>query len=103
MNKRSLLGINEHCEQGHNEAASQNTVTEIDSSSLVLQQGVSAVNKRSLLDINEHCEQGHNEAASQNTKSIGEVLLWLNSIDAYRRPQRLQQLLVTCEVVASMH
>ena len=46
--------------------ASQNVVTEIDSSSLVLQQGAPAKAKRSLLDINEHCEQGSNEAASQN-------------------------------------
>ena len=65
-NKRSLLNINEHCEQGSNEAASQNATINIDSSSLALQQGAPARAKRSLLSINEHCEQGSNEAASQN-------------------------------------
>ena len=64
--KRSLFNINEHCEQGSNEAASQNATTNLDPSSLVLQQGAPAVSKRSLFNINEHCEQGSNEAASQN-------------------------------------
>ena len=81
VSKRSLFGINEHCEQGSNKAASQNAKNEqieeilkdtkpIDSSSLVCQLGAPEVSKRSLFGINEHCEQGSNKAASQNAKSI---------------------------------
>ena len=64
--KRSLLNINEHCEQGRNKAVDQNATPIIDSSSLALQQGASEASKRSLLNINEHCEQGRNKAADQN-------------------------------------
>ena len=70
VSKRSLLNINEHCEQGRNKAADQNATPTIDSSSLALQQGASEASKRSLLNINEHCEQGRNEAADQNAKSL---------------------------------
>ena len=55
-------------------------MTQIDSSSLVLQQGVPDLRKRSLLNINEHCERRHNFTSNQNTKSIRGTISMLKNL-----------------------